>query len=70
MPLDIVGGASMGAIVAAGVALEWDDTEMKERLHSAFVKSNPFGELALPLIALFKGTRVTRLLKQHFGNLH
>src|SRR5256885_158343 len=51
VPLDLVGGTSMGAIIASGVALEWDDQEMRERLRRAFVLKNPVNDYALPLVA-------------------
>ncbi|MGH6877708.1 MAG: patatin-like phospholipase family protein, partial [Rhizomicrobium sp.] len=66
LPIDLVGGTSMGAIVAAGVALEWDDKEMYERMHAGFVKSNPLDDFALPIIALAKGRKVERGLREHF----
>jgi NTE family protein len=67
IPLDRVGGTSMGGIVAAGVACEWDDQEMHERMHAAFVASNPLNDWTVPLVALFKGEKVTARLREHFG---
>jgi NTE family protein len=67
LPIDLVGGTSMGAIVGAGLALEWDDGELRERMRDAFVGTGPLRDLAVPLIAFFKGRNVTRLLRKHFG---
>ncbi len=67
IPIDLVGGTSMGAIVAAGVALEWDDKEMYERMHDGFVRSNPVNDYAVPLVALIRGRKVERRLRRHFG---
>jgi NTE family protein len=67
VPIDLIGGASMGAIVAAGVALEWDDAELRARLRRAFVEKNPINDYTLPLLALTRGDKVTRLLQEHFG---
>lgn len=67
MPIDLVGGSSMGAIVAAGVALEWSDAELRERIRAAFVTSDPLSDYTLPLIALFRGRKVARLLRENFG---
>ena len=69
MPFDLVGGTSMGAIIAAGIAFEWDDKELCDRLREAFVENNPLSDLTLPLVALFKGRTVTRLLQRHFGDI-
>lgn len=67
VPVDLVGGTSMGAIVAAGVASRWTDEEMVERFRRAFVETNPLSDYTLPLISLFAGHRVTRLLRAAFG---
>jgi NTE family protein len=67
VPVDQVGGASMGAIVAAAVASRWPDEELLERFRAAFVDTNPLRDYTLPLISLFAGRRVTRLLRLAFG---
>lgn len=67
IPIDLVGGTSMGAIVAAGVASRWNDEELDARFRRAFVDNNPLSDYTLPLISLFAGRRVTRLLRAAFG---
>jgi NTE family protein len=67
IPIDMIGGCSMGAIVGAAVALEWDDGEIRERLRGAFVDSNPLNDYTLPFFSLVKGNKVARRLEQHFG---
>ncbi|MGH6955706.1 MAG: patatin-like phospholipase family protein [Caulobacteraceae bacterium] len=68
VPIDFVGGVSMGAIVGAGVAMGWDDAEMEERIRHAFVKSSPLDDIAFPMIALTRGDKVRERLAQHFGD--
>jgi NTE family protein len=68
VPIDQAGGTSMGAIVAAGVASRWSDEEMHERFHRAFVTSNPLSDYTLPLISLFRGRRVTALMRTAFDD--
>ena len=67
VPIDQVGGTSMGAIVAAAVAARWTDEEISERFRSSFVTTNPLSDYTLPLISLFSGRKVTRLLRLSFG---
>ncbi len=67
IPLDLLGGTSMGAVVAASVALEWDDDELEARLRQSFVTAKPLRDYTIPLIALARGQKVTRLLREHFG---
>ena len=69
VPIDHLGGTSMGAIVAAGVAMEWSIEELTERLREAFVKSNPLDDYTFPLIALVRGRKVSRLLQNGFGDI-
>lgn len=68
VPVDFVGGSSMGAIVAAGLAMGWDQVEMDRRLHEAFVNTSPLDDIALPLLAMTHGVKVTERLHTHFGD--
>jgi NTE family protein len=70
VPIDFVGGVSMGAIVAAGVAMGWDEQEMDRRIHEAFVDTSPLDDIALPLLAMTHGLKVGERLAQHFGDTH
>jgi NTE family protein len=69
VPFDHLGGTSMGAIIAAGVALEWGIEELTARMREAFVDSNPLSDYTLPLIALVRGKKVSKLLQDHFGDI-
>jgi NTE family protein len=68
-PIDFVGGASMGAILAASVACGWDDKEIDWRIRKAFVETNPLSDYRLPVVGLVKGSRVDARLKEHFGEV-
>jgi len=65
--IDAVGGTSIGAIIAAGVACEWDDATLLERCRHAFVDGHPLADWTLPLVALSHGRRTAHLLRQAFG---
>ena len=67
IPIDLIGGASMGAIIAGGVAMGWSDEELDWRIRRAFVESNPLDDIALPLVAMTKGGKVRHRLVEHFG---
>lgn len=67
VPIDFVGGSSMGAIVGAGLAMGWDEAEMDRRLQEAFVKTSPLDDIALPLLAMTHGVKVGERLAQHYG---
>jgi len=67
IPIDFAGGASMGAVVAACVAMGWDDGETERRIRKAFVESNPLGDYNLPVVGMVRGKRVNARLQEHFG---
>jgi NTE family protein len=69
VPFDHLGGTSMGGIIAAGIALEWNLDELMERMRDVFVKSNPLSDYTIPLIALVRGKKVSNLLREHFGDV-
>jgi NTE family protein len=69
VPFDTLGGTSMGAIIAAGLALEWGVEELTERMRAAFVDSNPLNDYTIPLIALVRGRKVSNLLRENFGDV-
>ena len=69
IPIDFVGGASMGAIVAAGIAMGWDDGELEARIRKAFVDTSPLDDIAFPLIAMTRGEKVKTRLDEHFGTV-
>lgn len=68
VPIDFVGGVSMGAIIAAGVAMGWDDDEADRRIREAFVNSSPLDDIALPILAMTHGLKVGERLAHHFGD--
>ncbi len=67
VPLDFVAGSSIGAIIAAGVAMGWDDEQMRLRYRRSFVDTNPLSDYTFPLVALTRGRKVGRLLCREFG---
>lgn len=67
IPIDAVGGTSMGAIIGAGIASEWTCEELAERMRAAFVATNPISDIAIPTRAFFGGRKVRRLLQHAFG---
>jgi predicted acylesterase/phospholipase RssA/CRP-like cAMP-binding protein len=68
VPIDVVGGTSIGAVMGAFCALGMDDTERVERAVTAFTRSGRPVSPTLPLVALSSGRRVDRLLAEHLGS--
>ncbi len=65
--IDRVGGTSIGAIIGAGLAADWSTEEMVEVFRRTFVDTNPLSDWTVPFVALVAGRKVSRLLRQTFG---
>jgi NTE family protein len=69
VPIDFVGGSSIGSIIAAGVAMGWSDEEMRTRYRRSFVDTNPVNDYTFPFVALTRGRKVSRLLQREYGEV-
>ena len=58
----------MGALLAAGIAMGWDLEAFRKRLEATFIDVNPVGDYTIPLHSLARGRRLSKLLRQHFGD--
>ena len=61
-PVDWLGGSSIGAIIAAGIARYGEPIGIIDRARKAFVEGKPFGDLTLPVVSLLSGRRMERLI--------
>jgi NTE family protein len=46
----------------------WGEEEMDQRMHDAFVSTSPLDDIALPLLAMTHGVKVSERLAHHFGD--
>lgn len=69
VPIDFVGGSSMGAVIAAGPALGWTQEELEARIRKAFVESDPLSDLTFPMLAMTRAGKVDRLLLDAYGDI-
>ncbi|MET0498802.1 MAG: patatin-like phospholipase family protein [Steroidobacteraceae bacterium] len=67
--LDAIGGTSIGAIIAAGYAMQWSDEELTMRVKRSFVDTNPLNDYTLPFVSLVSGRKVSRLLQREFADV-
>jgi predicted acylesterase/phospholipase RssA/CRP-like cAMP-binding protein len=65
LPVDWIGGTSLGAIMAAALASPYSLDRSMEITREAFVKNKPFSDFTLPLVSLISGRRMDRLLRTH-----
>lgn len=64
--VDLVGGNSMGAILAAEYALQWDEQQMLEKTRQLCLQRD---RLTLPIVSLFSGKIMTHSLRSIVGDL-
>lgn len=64
VPIDWVGGTSIGSIMAAQVAIGWSPEVATEKSREAFMKGKPFSDYTLPVYSLLRGKRMKRLLRK------
>jgi predicted acylesterase/phospholipase RssA/CRP-like cAMP-binding protein len=64
VPVDAVGGCSMGAPIAGGVALDLHDAELIALAEKQFHRLLDY---TVPVVALLKGQRISRNIDENFG---
>ena len=67
--VDWVGGASIGSVMGAAIALDLPPEEAISRARAAFVDGKPFGDMTLPVISLLRGRRMERLIGEYLGGM-
>lgn len=69
VPIDAVGGTSIGAIIGALVALDWKDEAILQSCKHAFVDDQPLRDLTLPVFSLLSGRKLARTLNHYIGDV-
>jgi predicted acylesterase/phospholipase RssA/CRP-like cAMP-binding protein len=67
IPIDAIGGTSMGAVIAAQYALGWDWQTMARVNREEWPRCEPQKNYTLPLVALNSGRRMDQMLRRMFG---
>lgn len=65
--VDVLGGTSMGAFVAALAACGFDPVEMRQIARETFVRNNFLNDYSLPRVSLIRGQRFRSRLAEIFG---
>jgi NTE family protein len=64
--VDLFGGTSMGAIVAACAALGWTDQRIAEQMRDTFTVNNPLNDYTLPMVSSCEDDASLRHSKKTF----
>ena len=65
LPIDWVGGTSIGAIMGAAIASPVTIEEANRLVRNSFIKGKPFSDFTIPVMSLIRGRRMERMLRQH-----
>jgi predicted acylesterase/phospholipase RssA/CRP-like cAMP-binding protein len=65
LPIDWVGGTSIGAIMGAAIASPMNVEEAEELAKTSFVKGKPFSDFTIPMMSLIRGRRMDLMLREH-----
>jgi NTE family protein len=68
IPVDVVGGTSMGAFLSALIACGLDSVEMTRVARDTFVRANFLNDYALPRYAIIRGRKFGARLQEIFGD--
>jgi predicted acylesterase/phospholipase RssA/CRP-like cAMP-binding protein len=69
IPIDAVGGTSIGAIIGGLVALGWRDEQILQSCKRAFVDDRPLDDVTLPFFSLLSGRKLARMLHHYIGDV-
>lgn len=68
IPVDFIGGTSMGAVIAAQYALGWDWPTMAQVNRAEWPRCHPQKNYTLPLVAINSGKRMDDMLARMLGD--
>ena len=69
IPIDIIGGTSMGAIIASQYAMEVDCDKIIQSQKKLHEEDKPFKEYTLPIVSIFGGRRLSNAMKKYYENI-
>jgi predicted acylesterase/phospholipase RssA len=68
IPIDLVGGTSIGAIIGAQYASGWDSGRMLAESRRVLLDDGPLNDYTLPLVSILRGKRYSRMLEKLFAD--
>ncbi len=68
IPIDRVGGTSVGSAMAAQVGMGWGDREMIDRGRAAWLDLAPHREFTLPVFSVLRGRKAEQAARMVYGD--
>ncbi len=69
MPIDFIGGTSIGGLIAAQYAMGWDISTMVQRNQEMLAKNNPFKAYTIPVLSLVNQKKLDRTLQTLYDDV-
>ena len=69
IPVDVIGGTSMGAVMAAAYARGWAPSKILEFASETFSQNNAVTDLDLPMISILAGRKLNRRMQAFFEEI-
>jgi predicted acylesterase/phospholipase RssA/CRP-like cAMP-binding protein len=69
IPIDVLGGTSMGAIISSLSAAGMEVTELTRTVRREWVQRNPLNDYTFPRSALIRGRRAEKVLRRVLGEV-
>ncbi len=67
IPVDVVGGTSIGAIVGGAIAMGMDEGRLAGLCRATLRESNPFSDYTIPLVSLLRSRKIDRAARRAYG---
>ncbi len=68
IPVDLVAGTSIGAIVGGAYAMGADADRLMFLCRETFEKSNPFSDVTVPVVSLLRSRKIDRASRRVYGD--
>ena len=69
VPVDFIGGTSIGGLIAAQYAMGWEIPEMVQRNQEMLAKKNPFKAYTIPILSLVNQKKLDGMLQSLYGDV-
>lgn len=67
IPIDMVGGVSVGALIAGMYAMEWGWETIRERIKAILIEGKVRNDMTLPIISMNRSRKFDQALKAFYG---
>jgi predicted acylesterase/phospholipase RssA/CRP-like cAMP-binding protein len=68
IPVDLIGGTSMGSVIAGLYAMGLDYQTLRHEAAVSFAKAGRLRDFTLPLVSIMRGHGIERLIRRQFGD--